>query len=84
MIGYEARFCDYCNSSIFDGQRWVREKIYSPQSWSQKPAYRYFHVELFDGQETSCWEKHELELEIGRTALSRENASQLEAMRLVA
>jgi hypothetical protein len=24
--------CDYCRSSIFSGQRWVREKIYDPST----------------------------------------------------
>jgi hypothetical protein len=83
MIGYEARFCDYCHLSIQVGQRWVREKIYDPYSRNQVPVYRYFHVEPFDAQEPSCWEKRQLEREITRTA-TRESTGHLRGLKLVA
>ena len=55
--------CDYCHSSIGSGQRWVRERIYDP---AHDPSYRRYHAELFDRQELSCWEKHEMEREVAR------------------
>jgi len=69
MIGYDVRFCNYCQHSIIDGQRWVREKIYDPRLTAQDPAYLHFHAELFDGQEVSCWERHSMEREIAREAV---------------
>jgi len=30
------------------------------------PSYLRYHAEVFAGQEVSCWEKHQLELEIVR------------------
>ena len=59
--------CAYCRSSIVSGQRWVREKIYEPLT-GNSPSYRRYHADLFAGEELCCWEKHELELEIARTA----------------
>jgi len=59
--------CDYCRSSIGSGQRWVREKIYDPALNRRDPSYHCYHAEPFEGQEGSCWEKHEMEREILRT-----------------
>ena len=60
--------CAYCLSPIVSGQRWVREKIYEP-SPAKDPRYRRYHADLFVEQELSCWEKHEMELELARTAV---------------
>jgi hypothetical protein len=57
--------CAHCRSLIVSGQRWVREKVYEP-STNNSPHYRRYHVDLFVDQELSCWEKHEMELEIAR------------------
>jgi hypothetical protein len=62
MIVYDVKSCDYCQSSIATGQRWVSEKIYDPRSDGQNSAYR--------GQEGSCWEKHQMEREIARVAVT--------------
>ena len=62
--------CAHCRSLIVSGQRWVREKICEP-STENGPRYQRYHADLFHDQELSCWEKHEMELEIarmGRTA----------------
>jgi len=70
MIVCCANQCAFCRSSIVSGQRWVREKIYDPALNSNDPSYhRYhrYHAEPFAGQERSCWEKHQMEREIGRT-----------------
>jgi hypothetical protein len=67
MIDCLGSQCDYCRSSIASGQRWVREKIYDPALNSRNPSYHCYHAEPFEGQEGSCWEKHEMEREIGRT-----------------
>jgi len=48
--------CAYCRSPVVSGLRWVREKIYEPG----------LGAEPFPGQEGSCWEKHQMEVEIGR------------------
>jgi hypothetical protein len=61
--------CAYCRSLIASGQRWVREKIYEPFA-DNGPHYRRYHADLFAGEGLCCWEKHELELEIVRTARS--------------
>src|SRR6267154_2257895 len=58
--------CDYCRSSIFSGQRWVREKIYDPALNGRDPSYHCYHAEPLAGEEGSCWEKHEMEREIAR------------------
>src|SRR6267142_4971568 len=55
--------CDYCRSAIFSGQRWVREKIYDPALNGRDPSYHHYHAEPFAGQEASCWEKHQMEIE---------------------
>jgi hypothetical protein len=31
------------------------------------PRYHRYHADLFDRQEVSCWEKHQMEQEIART-----------------
>jgi hypothetical protein len=59
--------CAHCRSLIASGQRWVREKIYEP-SPDNGPRYRRYHADLLVDEELSCWEKHEMELEIARTA----------------
>jgi hypothetical protein len=66
MIGYDVRFCDYCQCSIVAGQRWVREKLYDPRSTDRDAAYRHFHAEVFGGEEVSCWEKYWMEREVAR------------------
>jgi hypothetical protein len=67
VIGYSAEQCNYCHSSIIQGQRWVREKIYDPALDGRVPSYHHYHVEPFAEQEGSCWEKHEIERESVRT-----------------
>lgn len=59
--------CVYCRAPIVSGQRWVREKIYEP-STDNGPHYRRYHADLFFAEELSCWEKHQMELDITRTA----------------
>ncbi len=59
MIDYFASQCDYCGSSIVSGQRWVREKIFDPALNSPDAHYHWYHAEPFEGQEGSCWAKHE-------------------------
>jgi hypothetical protein len=59
--------CAYCRSPIVSGQRWVREKIYDPAPNGRDPSYRRYHAELSAGQEISCWEKHRMKTENGRT-----------------
>ena len=60
------RECAYCGLPIEADQRWVREKIYEPALVDGAPNYRRYHVELFDGQELSCWEKYRMETELHR------------------
>ena len=52
------------------GQRWVREKIYEAALNDRDPSYQRYHAELFAGQEGSCWEKHQMEVEIGRAIVN--------------
>jgi hypothetical protein len=59
--------CAYCRSLILSGQRWVREKIYEPFP-DDGLHYRRYHADLFVDEELSCWEKHEMALEIARAA----------------
>ena len=59
--------CAYCRSPIASGERWVREKIYQPTLVGGDPRYRRYHADLFSADELSCWEKHQLELEMLRT-----------------
>jgi hypothetical protein len=66
MIDCLASQCDYCRSPIASGQRWVREKIYDPGLNSLRPSYHCYHAEPFEGQQGSCWEKHEMERETVR------------------
>jgi len=68
MIRYNVKYCDYCRSSVVAGQRWVREKIYNPHLDSGDWTYRHYHAELLDGQEGSCWEKHQMEKELAQTS----------------
>jgi len=68
MFVYNVKSCDYCQSPIAAGQRWVREKIYNPRPNGQDPSYHHFHAEPFGGQEGSCWEKHQMDGEIARIA----------------
>jgi hypothetical protein len=70
MIVCDIRFCDYCQSPIDAHQRWVREKIYDPGPDDREPSYQQYHGESFLGQEGSCWERHQTEREIARTAVS--------------
>jgi hypothetical protein len=58
--------CDYCRSSIFSGQRWVREKIYDSALNGRDPSYHCYHAKPFARQEASCWEKHKAEREFAR------------------
>jgi len=67
MIVCCAKQCVYCRSSTETGQRWVREKIYDPALNGRDPGYHRYHAEPFDGQEGSCWEKHQMEQEFART-----------------
>jgi hypothetical protein len=73
MNACDMKSCDYCQSSIATGQRWVREKIYDPRGDGQNPAYRHFHAEPFGGQDGSCWEKHQIKREIARVAVTATN-----------
>jgi hypothetical protein len=59
--------CAYCRAPIVLGERWVREKIYDPALNGRDPSYYRYHAETFAWQEASCWEKHQMETEIGRT-----------------
>ena len=59
--------CAYCRSPIASGERWVREKICRPSLIGSDPRYRRYHADLFVAGELSCWEKHQLELEMLRT-----------------
>jgi hypothetical protein len=45
MIVCYANQCAYCRSAIAAGQRWVREKIYTPES--QSPRYNRYHAEPY-------------------------------------
>jgi len=67
MIVCCANQCAFCQSSIVSGQRWVREKIRGSALSGRDPSYhRYhrYHAEPFVGKEGSCWEKHQIELDI--------------------
>jgi hypothetical protein len=79
MIVCCANQCAYCRSSIMSGQRWVREKIHDPALNGCDTSYHRYHAEPFAGQEGSCWEKHQMELDIARTtATPLRRRSQLE------
>ena len=58
--------CAYCGSTIEQGQRWVREKIFEPAFTGLDPTYLRYHADLFSGQDLSCWERHEIEMDDSR------------------
>jgi hypothetical protein len=58
--------CAYCGAPIGEGERWVREKIYEPAFAGRAPNYQRYHADLFDENELSCWEKHQIEIEDAR------------------
>ena len=60
--------CAYCRAPIASGERWVREKICEPTLVGNEPRYRRYHAELFAAEELSCWEKHQMDLEVVRAA----------------
>lgn len=62
--------CTYCRCAIVPGERWVRERIYEPFS-ANSPRYRRYHADLFAGEALSCWEKHQMELEIAQSVPNR-------------
>ena len=67
MNAYNTHECGYCRSSIGDGQRWVREKVYDPAAPNGgEPSYRRYHAEVCSGEQLSCWEKHQLQQELAR------------------
>jgi hypothetical protein len=59
--------CAYCRAPIASDERWVREKIYESAPNGNGPSYFRYHADLFAGEDLSCWEKHQMELEIVRT-----------------
>jgi hypothetical protein len=59
--------CAYCGAPIEPGERWVREKIYESASNGNDSSYFPYHADLFTSEEISCWEEHQMELEIPRT-----------------
>jgi hypothetical protein len=59
--------CAYCRAPIQSEDRWVREKIYEATPNGNGPMYFRYHADLFVGEDISCWEKHQMELEIART-----------------
>lgn len=67
MNAFRPSQCAFCKTSIVSEQRWVREKIYDPNLNGREPSYNRYHADLFAGQKSSCWEKHQLEQEIART-----------------
>jgi hypothetical protein len=62
-----ANQCAYCRSSITSEQRWVREKIHEFALNGRDPSYHRYHAEPFVGEEGSCWEKRQMELNTART-----------------
>ena len=60
--------CAYCRAPIASGDRWVREKIYEAAPNSNGPSYFRYHAEVFVADGLSCWERHQMELEIARVA----------------
>jgi len=65
MIAFPTTECAYCRSS---SQRWVRQKIYDPTFTWREPRYHRYHAEPFAGEDESCWEKHQMQQELARTA----------------
>ena len=66
MVMNSPQQCAYCRSPIEPGDRWVREKIYESAPNGNTPHYFRYHADLFVGEEISCWEKHQMELEVSR------------------
>jgi hypothetical protein len=67
MTGHDPNECGHCRSLIAQGQRWVREKVYDSTSQNgREPIYQRYHAEVFAGEALSCWEKHQMDLEIAR------------------
>ena len=66
VVTFTQHECAYCRAPIALGERWVREKIYEPFT-SPHPRYRRYHADLSEGEQLSCWEKHEIELDTART-----------------
>jgi len=67
MTTHSLNECAYCASSIVDGQRWVREKIFdSACKPGGEPKYQRYHAEVFAGDQLSCWEKHLVQWELER------------------
>jgi hypothetical protein len=60
----KTKYCDYCHSDVTNGQRWVRRKTFSTRADTQGPAYHYYHAEPLAGLHESCWEKHQIEIEV--------------------
>jgi hypothetical protein len=67
MVICNSHQCAYCRAPIEPEHRWVREKIYEATPNGDGPRYFRYHADLFVGEEISCWEKHQMELEIVRT-----------------
>lgn len=53
-----SRNCAFCGSAIGPGERWVRERGVMER---QESSYRYYHIATSDSNDSSCWEKHQLE-----------------------
>lgn len=70
MTVHRSNNCAHCGLPIEVGQRWVREKVYDP-SFNGQPTYHRYHVELFNGQELSCWEKYQMEKDTARVTARR-------------
>ena len=68
MAVYFVKECDYCRGPINGDQRWVREKIFNPRPDGRDASYRHYHAEPFADQDQSCWEKHQMQRELARTA----------------
>jgi hypothetical protein len=64
MTPNNAKYCDFCHSSIVSGQMWVRQKIHNLTSDGPNTGYLYFHADPFGRESESCWEKHEIEREL--------------------
>jgi hypothetical protein len=62
--------CAYCRLPIASGERWVRQKIYDPAFNGHDPSYHRYHAGPFAGQEESCSEKHQMEVEIGQAIVN--------------
>jgi hypothetical protein len=62
LASFSSHECAYCRAPITSGERWVREKIYEP-STSGAPRYQRYHADLLEGDQLSCWEKHQMQRE---------------------